>query len=169
MAFGALSVRSSGNGMQPSGRHVYLREWVAGVTVVTRGPLSAGAQFYMVEGRWLGKIRMLRLINLDKRWSGRSCAIVVLLAVFSLTVSVATRYCSSQSSSAYSVRSVHEHSSPERSRQHLTKSAADWIPPVVRAGVLEAPTSYPRIAPAGPPMPSFLLEKSLYNRPPPSC
>jgi hypothetical protein len=35
--------------------------------------------------------------------------------------------------------------------------------------VLPAPTSYPRIAPAGPPIPTVLLETSLYNRPPPSC
>jgi hypothetical protein len=121
------------------------------------------------------KLKLLRLINLDndKPKRGISCAIVVLLAVFSLTVSVATRYCSPQNSSARSaacsVRNVHEHSSPERSRQRLTKSAADWMPPVVGTAVQEAPRLYARIAPAGPPAPSFLLEKSLYNRPPPSC
>jgi hypothetical protein len=94
---------------------------------------------------------------------------IVLLAVFSLAVSVATRYCSAQSGSAYSTSTVHKHSSPEPGRQRLTKSAANWMPPVVRSAVLEAPSSYPRISPAGPPMPSVLLELSLYNRPPPAC
>jgi hypothetical protein len=116
---------------------------------------------------------MLRLTNLEKQWRRGSCAIVVLLAVFSLTVSVATRYCSGQSSSAgsavRSVRSLPEHSSPERSRPRLTKTTADSMPPVVRGAVLGAPRSYPRIAPAEPLVLSFLLEESLYNRPPPSC
>jgi hypothetical protein len=112
---------------------------------------------------------MLRLTNLDSRWRRSCSAIVVVLAVASLAVSVATRYCSPESSSAYSSSTLHKHSSPEPSRQRLTKSAANWIPPVVRTVALEPPTSYPRIAPAGPPMPRVLLELSLYNRPPPSC
>lgn len=114
-------------------------------------------------------LRMLRLTNLENRWRRHCAAMVVLVAVSLLVVSVATRYCSSQSSSSYAVRTFHKHSSPEPGRQHLTKSAADWIPPVVATAVFEAPTSYPRIAPAGPPIPSILLELSLYNRPPPSC
>lgn len=90
------------------------------------------------------------------------------MAVTSLAVSVATRYCSPQGSS-YSVKTLHKHSSPEQIRQRLTKSAANWMPQVMQAGGLQAPTSYPRIAPAGPPLPSVLLETSLYNRPPPFC
>jgi hypothetical protein len=114
---------------------------------------------------------MLRRPNLEKRWRGKGCAVVVLLAVVSLTVNVATRYCSSPSSAsaACSARSVHEVSSPERSRQRLTKTSADWMPTVIGTAVLEAAPSYPRIAPAGQPRHGLLLEKSLYNRPPPSC
>lgn len=112
---------------------------------------------------------MFQLTNLVKLRRRIGSALVVLLAVSSLTVSVATRYCSPPSSAAYSVNTLHRHSSPERSRQRLTKSSTNWITPAVRTAVLEAPTSYPRIAPAGPPIPSVLLEKSLYNRPPPSC
>src|ERR1017187_4210773 len=111
---------------------------------------------------------MLCLTHLEGRWRGSCCAIVVFMAVTSLAVSVATRYCSPQPSS-FSTRTLHKHLSPEQSRQRLTKNAANWIPQVVRSGVLQAPTSYPRIAPAGPPIPSVLLETSLYNRPPPSC
>jgi hypothetical protein len=95
--------------------------------------------------------------------------VIVLLAVSSIAVSVATRYCSPQGSSAYSARTLHKHSSPEPSRQRLTKSSANWIPAVARNMVLEAPSSYPRIAPAGVPMSSVLVEPNLYNRPPPSC
>jgi len=112
---------------------------------------------------------MLRLTNLEGPWRRSCCAIVVFLAVTSLAVSVATRYCAPQSSSACAVRTLHKHPLPEQSRQRLTKNAANWIPQVVRSGILQAPTSYPRIAPAGPPIPSVLLETSLYNRPPPSC
>ena len=91
----------------------------------------------------------------------------MLLAVCALTVSVATRY-SSGGDPAYTVATAHKHSSPEPNRQRLTKNTTNWIPQVVRSVVLQAPTSYPRIAPAGPPIPNLLLEKSLYNRPPPS-
>jgi len=112
---------------------------------------------------------MLHLTNLEGRWHRASCALVVVLAVSALTVSVATRYCTPQSSSAYAVKTVHKHSSPEQIRQRLTKNAVNWMPQVVQTGVLQAPTSYPRIAPAGLPIPSVLLETSLYNRPPPSC
>src|ERR1700736_2494133 len=109
---------------------------------------------------------MLRLTNLEGRWCRGFCAVVVFFAVTALAVSVATRYCFPQASS-YSVKTLHRHSAPEQSRQRLTKSAANWIPQVTQSGVLQAPTSYPRIAPDGPPIPSLLLETSLYNRPPP--
>jgi hypothetical protein len=115
------------------------------------------------------RLKMFDLANVGKRWRRIGAAIVVLLVVSSLTVSVATRYCSPPSVTSYAVKTLHKHSSPERSRQRLTKSSTNWITPAVRTVALEAPTSYPRIAPAGPPMPNVLLEKSLYNRPPPSC
>src|SRR5580698_6462993 len=112
---------------------------------------------------------MFRLTNLDGRWHRCCSAIIVVLAVGSLTVSVATRYCSPVSAPGYASRTLHRHSTPEDSRQRLNKSASNWLPPVVRAIALEAPSSYPRIAPAGPPVSGLMLEVSLYNRPPPSC
>jgi hypothetical protein len=111
---------------------------------------------------------MLRLTNLEGSRRKSCCAFVVFLAVTSLALSVATRYCSPQNSS-YSARTLHKHSSPEQARQRLTNTAVNWMPEVVQSGVLLAPSSYPRIAPAGPPIPNVQFETSLYNRPPPSC
>ena len=111
---------------------------------------------------------MLRLTHLEGRWRRSCCAIVVFLAVTALAVSVATRYGSLQSSS-YSVRTLHKNACPEQSRQRLTKNAANWMPQVMQTGVLGLTTSNPRIAPAGPPIPTILRETQLYNRPPPSC
>ena len=112
---------------------------------------------------------MLQLTNFEGLRRRNWCAGIVVLAVFALTVSVATRYCAPQRSSTYTTRTVHKHSSPEQIRQHLTKSATNWMPQVVQTGILQAETFYPRIAPAGPPIPGLLLAKSLYNRPPPFC
>jgi hypothetical protein len=96
------------------------------------------------------------------------CALVILLAVCSLTVSVTTRYCKSISP-INEARSVQKHIAPEVARQRLTRTAANWMPPVVSAAVFEAPSAYPRIAPAAPPIPNLLFDKKLYNRPPPSA
>ena len=99
-----------------------------------------------------------------KKW----CAVVVLVAAWSLTVSLATRYSTPWDASAPTVKIVQTHASPEAKRQRLAKDAFDWTPPVVCVSVLQAPSSYPRISPAGPPTPSLLFEESLYDRPPPS-
>lgn len=93
---------------------------------------------------------------------------VVLVAVCSLIVSVATRYSSAGIASSTTAKAFQVHASPEAKRQHLAKDAADWIPPVICLSLLQSPRSYPRIAPAGPPIPGLLFEESLYNRPPPS-
>jgi len=113
---------------------------------------------------------MLRLTHLDGRWRRNFCAVVVFFAVTALAVSVATRYCSVQNSS-FAIKTLHKHSAREQGRQRLTKIAVNWMPQVVQTGVLQAPALYPRIAPAGPPIPSVSLETHLYNRPPPppSC
>ena len=95
------------------------------------------------------------------------CAGVVLLAVCTLTISVATRYGSQESSGLLSTHTVHKHCSPEPGRQRLTNNATNWIPPVVEAAVLQSPTAYERVAPAEPVFPKLFPESSLYNRPPP--
>lgn len=93
---------------------------------------------------------------------------VVLVAVCALIVSLATRYSSTCDASSTAVKASQIHTSPEAKRQRLAKDAAVWIPPVIHFSVLQSPSSYPRIAPAGPPIPGLLLEESLYNRPPPA-
>jgi hypothetical protein len=125
----------------------------------------------MVETAQAVQPEMLRITNLDQRnrWL---CAVFTLFAVCSLTVSVTTRYCSIGgvwSPANVSARIAPEKQvMPEPSRQRMNNDAAAWVPPVVRALVLQAPAVYPRVAPAGPPIPEVVFEKSLYNRPPPS-
>jgi hypothetical protein len=114
---------------------------------------------------------MLQLPNLEDRRRRSAVATIVLLAVCSLTVSVTTRYSFSGGSpglSAGTVKTVQRQVSPEPSRQRMTNNAAHWMPPTIRSVVLHAPSSYPRVAPAGPPIPGLVFEESLYNRPPPS-
>jgi hypothetical protein len=96
------------------------------------------------------------------------CAVVVLAAVCSLIVSVATRYSSSWDVSAPAVKTLRGHTTPEAKRQRLDKDAADWVPPLVGFDVLRSPSSYPRTAPAQTPAQNRFLEESLFNRPPPS-
>lgn len=110
---------------------------------------------------------MKRLSNLEDQRPRHWRALVILIAVCALTVSVATRYCSSVSASAQTIKTLQNHSLRETTRQHLTKDAATWMPTLVCSVTLQAPTFYPRIAPAGPPPSSVLRERSLYTRPPP--
>lgn len=133
-----------------------------------RATCLSAFEFYMVEATQLVTTEMVRLTNPESPRCRRWCALVILLAVCSLAASVATRYCSTQSASASAGKTLHTHSSAEPSRQRLTKNAANWMPPIVRSVALQAPSSYPRIAPAGPPIPNLVLENSLYNRPPPT-
>jgi hypothetical protein len=98
-----------------------------------------------------------------KHW----CAIVVIFAVTGLTVSVATRYGSCAGNANPSTANVQKHTSTQPARQRLLKNAAIWIPPIIRATVLQAPSSYPRVVPSGPLVPRVAFENNLCNRPPP--
>ena len=93
--------------------------------------------------------------------------VVVLVAICSLTVSLATRYCSPVGSSVYSTRAVAKPSSTDVQRQRLAKNAENWIAPVLCSAVLQTTTAYPRIDPAAPLIPNVLFADALYNRPPP--
>lgn len=106
--------------------------------------------------------------NLEQGRRQRWWAAVVLLAVCSLTVSVATRYTFSRGLNESKTASVGRHVSPELSRQRLLKNAATWMPPVVAAEIVSECSDYPRIAPGGPPIPNLFYEESLSNRPPPA-
>jgi hypothetical protein len=100
-------------------------------------------------------------------WRQRGCAVVVVLAVCALTVKLATRFSLFDSVATPAVTTAQQHVSPAPNRQRLMSTAA-WNAPLIRASLLDSTSSYPRIAPAGPPMLNVLFEQSLYNRPPPA-
>lgn len=111
---------------------------------------------------WLRNFDSRRSQVLTWRW------LVVLVAVCSLTVSVTTRYSASVDSQASVSKCVTNHSQAQK-RQHLDKKATSPIAPVAHLlALLQISNFYPRFAPGGPPVHSLLLDKSLYNRPPPS-
>jgi hypothetical protein len=83
----------------------------------------------------------------------------------SLVLTLATRTFDDTTSLSTTVQS----SSPQAMRQHMDRDAVRWAAPVATIAVAQAPTFYPRVTPAGPPLPTLLLEENLYNRPPPTC
>ncbi len=85
--------------------------------------------------------------------------------MFSLVVSLATRTFHLTSSQSAAVQS----SAAQGMRQHMNRYATAFVPPVPVFSTFQAPTAYPYVAPAGPPLAVILLDESLYNRPPPSC
>ncbi len=102
--------------------------------------------------------------NQRRRWWG---ALVILIAVCSLTISVATRYSSSEGTSVRKAATLQKYRSPEARRQHLTKAAASWIPPVIDTVILKPSNSGPRVVSSVPPVAGALFANTLYNRPPP--
>jgi hypothetical protein len=96
------------------------------------------------------------------RWRAR---VLVSVVLFSLVVTLATRTFHVAIPHSTTVQS----SSQQGMRQHMDRDAIRWAVPVAKLTVAQAPAFYPRVAPAGPPVPTFLLEENLYNRPPPAC
>jgi hypothetical protein len=90
---------------------------------------------------------------------------LVSVVLLSLVFSLATRTFSDTTSNSTTVQS----SSLQAMRQHMDRDAVRWTAPVAKIAVAQAPTFYPRVAPAGPPLPTLLIEENLYNRPPPAC
>jgi hypothetical protein len=101
----------------------------------------------------------------SRRWQWFS--FVILFAAVSLTVNVVTRYTFSVPANSQATVAAHKSLSCNHGRQRLLNNAASWVAPVSTGVVFQAPVSYPRIAPSGPPIPRLLFEKNLYNRPPP--
>ena len=95
-------------------------------------------------------------------------AAIVLVAVCSLTVSLATRYYSPSDDSSPIVKVFQSNVAPDAKRQRLTKNAANWMPPILSFTVFQIPSSYYRIVPPRPPVRSLIFDQSLYNRPPPA-
>jgi len=90
---------------------------------------------------------------------------VISVVIVALTGSLATRVFHGTFDQSRCVRS----GTAQAMRQHLNRDAVRWTAPVIHYAVLDVPTFYPRVAPAGPPVRALLIEESLYNRPPPSC
>jgi hypothetical protein len=91
--------------------------------------------------------------------------LLVVLAICGLTISLTTRTFHFTIPHGIAAKSE----SGQAVRQHLDRDGAKWVPPVLTFGVLQVSSFYPRVAPAGPPLPTVLSDESLYNRPPPSC
>ena len=99
-----------------------------------------------------------------KRW----CTAIVLLAVCTLTVSVATRY-SICPNATNKNQTVVEADKSWTGLQRLLNNAATWMPPLVEAEIFHDPGCYPHVVESGPRILTVLLEENLYNRPPPSA
>jgi hypothetical protein len=88
---------------------------------------------------------------------------LVSIVMFSLVLTLATRTFHVTLSYNTTVQS----GDSQAVRQHMDRDAIRWAGPVARVTVSQAFMFYSRVAPAGP-LPTLFLEKSLYNRPPPT-
>jgi len=88
---------------------------------------------------------------------------LVTVVMLSLVITLATRTFPVTIHHSTTVQS----SSLQGMRQHMDRDAVRWTVPAARLAIAQVPTFYPRVAPAGPPLPTFLIEQNLYNRPPP--
>jgi|ERR1022692_863170 hypothetical protein len=86
------------------------------------------------------------------------------LVLFTLVVTLATRFQVTAQDTA-----TIQCSASQAMRQHLNQDGVRWAAPMLQVTVLQAPTFYPRVEPAGPPLPTLLIEENLFNRPPPTC
>jgi uncharacterized membrane protein len=93
--------------------------------------------------------------------------VVVVLAVFSLTASLATRY-SSQGSEAQNVAEV-KSQTPDSHRQRLLGNALQWTAPAASFALFQPPRSSVFTVSVVVPSTNLISESWLYNRPPPSC
>ena len=89
----------------------------------------------------------------------------VSVVMFSLVLTLATRTFCGTTSHSVTVQS----NSPQAMRQHMDRDAVRWAAPVAKITVAQAPMFYPRVTSDEPPLPTFLIKQSLYNRPPPAC
>lgn len=137
-----------------------------GTNVILLRLASALPNRYVKSGA-LNSWGMLNLTNKRSGECARWCALVVLIAIFSLAISVATRYGSSEGSSTSTARTSHSYSSQPPGRQRLTKDAADWVPPVINCVELQAPSHPARMPSVGSTVPNPSFASSLYYRPPP--
>jgi hypothetical protein len=92
---------------------------------------------------------------------------VILLAICSLTVSLATRYAllGPEVQNVAAVKSQ----SPDAHRQRLLSNAFQWTAPASSFALFQPPRSAVFAVSVVVPSPNLSSESWLYNRPPPSC
>lgn len=149
--------RCGGDALQPI---------VLGTNVTLLRLASALPNRYVKSGA-LKSQEMLSLTNKKSGECARWCALVVLTAIFALTISVATRYGSAEGPSTSTVKASHSFSLQPQGRQRLTKDAANWVPPVVDCVPLHAPARPARVSPVGSAIPNPSFASIPYYRPPP--
>ena len=110
---------------------------------------------------------MLSLTDQKSGGCARWCALVVLIAIFALAISLATRYGSAEAASTSAVKTSHSYSSQPPGRQRLTKDAANWVPPTIDWVPLQAAARPARIPFVGSAIPNPSFASILYYRPPP--
>jgi hypothetical protein len=101
-----------------------------------------------------------------RRWRNWR-AMLVLVAICSLSVSLATRYTrlNSESGSVKIVKSQ----SPDVKKQHLVRDALKWTAPTPKFTLVPAVRSHVHVVSAVFLATNLSSESWLYNRPPPSC
>ena len=92
---------------------------------------------------------------------------LVFIAISSLTLSLATRFCVQTTSQTHTTKSV-ERRAIESERQHLDRDAAQWVAPSPNFGIIEPITVESRSVSTAPALPRFVFLDGRYNRPPPS-
>jgi hypothetical protein len=92
---------------------------------------------------------------------------VVLLAICSLTASVATRY-TTLATEVQKVATV-KSQSPDAQRQRLLSNALQWTAPAASFTLFQPPRSSVFAVSVVVPSTNLSSESWLYNRPPPSC
>ena len=108
---------------------------------------------------------MIARIHFEQRRRVNRYVAVVLIAVYSLTVNLLTRYVSPGSSSVHSVKTLQKQITPDAQRQRLADDAANWVPPAFFR-ILLTPSLCVLVAP-GVQVASLLLTENPYTRPPP--
>ncbi len=99
-----------------------------------------------------------------REWRG----VLVVIAICSLTLSVATRFWAPSISQSHIVTKSIDQRSVDPKRQHLNKDATRWVAPLIDFSILAPAAIEARLAPTGPILPKHVFTESLYNRPPPS-
>jgi len=109
---------------------------------------------------------MLRNARLP-RASWRRCGLIV-VAVCSLAVSLATRYCVLAAPDNHSETTVQSHA-PAPKRQHLDNDGLHWTAPAATFILFKPGRAHIAVLPAVRPATNLYAGDCLHNRPPPSC